>query len=76
MPPLLAFSDSDKLDLGQRAQRQEREGAEMNAEEGSQKDPVCSKQVSCLTALEKFGLEKEGNKIEVQKNSNKNIKNV
>lgn len=76
MPPLLAFSDSDKLDLGQRAQRQEREGAEMNAAEGSQKDPVCSKQVSCLTALEKFGLEKEGNKIEVQKNSNKNIKNV
>jgi len=37
MPPLLAFSDSDKLDLGQRAQRQEREGAEMNAAEGSQK---------------------------------------
>lgn len=59
MPPLLAFSDSDKLDLGQRAPRQEREGAEMNAAEGPQKDPVCCKQVSCFTALEKFGLAKE-----------------
>lgn len=40
MSPLLAFSDSDKLDLGQRARRQEKESAEMNAAEGSQKDTV------------------------------------
>lgn len=42
MPPLSAFNASDKLDLGQRAQRQDEKGRRMNAAaEG------CIKRVFC-----------------------------